>query len=238
MRSQGACLPDLSLLTGVNAMNVHHERPQTRAEEIANWASHGLGLFAAIAAFPVLVILTMSWGSTINIVAACIYASTMVFMYLSSTVYHAVPPGRFKRLFQKMDHAAIYLLIAGTYTPFTFSVLYGAWGWTLFGIIWTLAGIGLVLKLADRLNRPLWSNGLYLLMGWLVVIAAVPLFSNLPLAGAIWLVAGGVAYTGGIVFFALDSRLRYGHFIWHLFVLAGTICHFFAVLYGCPPASA
>lgn len=213
-------------------------RPQTRGEEIANVASHGAGLLAAIAAFPILVVFTARGGTAANITAACIYASTMVLMYLCSTLYHATPQGRFKKIFRKLDHAAIFLLIAGTYTPFTFSVLAGAWGWTLFGLIWGLAVTGLILMFSNRLSNPWISNGIYLLMGWLVVVAAVPLFTNISLAGAIWLIAGGLAYTGGVAFYALDSKLRYGHFVWHLFVLAGTACHFFAVLYGCVPQAA
>lgn len=213
------------------------KRPQSRGEEIANWTSHSLGLIAALSAFPVLVIATARHGSALNIAAVCIYVTTMVLMFASSTLYHLMPQGDFKRLCRKFDHAAIYLLIAGTYTPFTFSVLAGAWGWTLFILIWSLAGLGLFLMFSNRLNSQWISNGLYLLMGWLVIVAAVPLFKNLSAEGAIWLIAGGLAYTGGVVFYALDGKLRYGHFVWHLFVLAGTICHFFAVLYGCTPES-
>ncbi|MDQ7989763.1 MAG: hemolysin III family protein [Candidatus Dactylopiibacterium sp.] len=213
-----------------------HTRLQTRGEEIANWISHSLGLAAAIAGFPALVYVTTHHGSALNITAVSIYASTMVLMFAASTLYHMVPHGRLKRIFRKVDHAAIYLLIAGTYTPFTFSVLAGPWGWTLFGLIWSLAALGLFLKFSDRLRHEWLSSGLYLLMGWLVVIAAVPLFRNLPGVGSAWLIAGGLAYTGGVAFYALDSRLRYGHFVWHLFVLAGAACHFFAVLYGCTPS--
>lgn len=214
------------------------KRPQTRGEEIANVASHGVGLLAAIAAFPILVVFTARAGTTANIVAACIFASTMVLMYLSSTIYHAIPQGSVKRAFRKVDHAAIFLLIAGTYTPFTFSVLAGAWGWTLFGLIWAIALTGLILMFSNRLTNPWLSNGIYLLMGWLVVVAAVPLFTNISRAGAIWLIIGGLAYTGGVAFYALDGKLRYGHFVWHLFVLAGTVSHFFAVFYGCTPSIA
>lgn len=213
------------------------KRPQTRGEEIANVASHGIGLLGTLAAFPILVIATARAGSTVNIAAACIYASTMVLMYLSSTLYHAVPQGRLKQIFRKLDHAAIFLLIAGTYTPFTFSVLAGAWGWTLFSLVWLLAITGLILMFSNKLANPWFSNGIYLLMGWLIIVAAVPLFKNISTAGAVWLIAGGLAYTGGVAFYALDGKLRYGHFIWHLFVLAGTVCHFFAVLYGCTPES-
>ena len=206
-------------------------RTQSRGEEIANSASHGLGLAAALAAMPILIVAAARAGSAANIVAACIFATSMVLLYLSSTLYHAVPGARIKRLFQKLDHGAIYLLIAGTYTPFTLGVLHGAWGWTLFGVVWGLAGIGLVLKAVDRLAHPLVSTGLYLLMGWLVLIAIRPLTALLPSAGLIWLVAGGLAYTIGVVFYLADSRWRYSHFVWHLFVIAGTTCHFFAVLW-------
>ncbi len=206
-------------------------RTQSRGEEIANSASHGLGLAGALAAMPILIVAAARAGSAANIVAACIFASSMVLLYLSSTLYHAVPGARIKRLFQKLDHGAIYLLIAGTYTPFTLGVLHGAWGWTLFGVVWGLAGIGLALKAFDRLAHPLVSTGLYLLMGWLVLIAIRPLTALLPSAGLIWLVAGGLAYTVGVVFYLADSRWRYSHFVWHLFVIAGTTCHFFAVLW-------
>ena len=206
-------------------------RTQSRGEEIANSASHGLGLAGALAAMPILIVAAARAGSAANIVAACIFATSMVLLYLSSTLYHAVPGARIKRLFQKLDHGAIYLLIAGTYTPFTLGVLRGAWGWTLFGVVWGLAGIGLVLKAVDRLAHPLVSTGLYLLMGWLVLIAIRPLTALLPSAGLIWLIAGGLAYTVGVAFYLADSRWRYSHFVWHLFVIAGTACHFFAVLW-------
>jgi len=207
------------------------ERVQTLGEEVANAISHGAGLIAAIVAFPILVTVTAKAGSTMNVVAACIFATTMVLMYLFSTIYHAVPAGRFKQFFRKMDHAAIYLLIAGSYTPFTMGILKGAWGWTLFGVIWAIATLGLVLMFWNKLSRPWISNGLYLLMGWLVLIAIVPLVQKLSPEGLAWLVAGGLAYTGGVIFYATDAKLRFGHFVWHLFVLAGTVCHFFAILW-------
>lgn len=208
-----------------------HKRPQTIAEEIANAISHGAGLVAAMIAFPILLIVTAKNGTTINIVAASIFATTMVLMYLFSTLYHAVPAGPRKQFLRKMDHAAIYLLIAGSYTPFTMGILKGAWGWTLFGVIWAIATLGLVLMFWNKLSRPWISNGLYLLMGWLVLIAIVPLVQKLSPEGLAWLVAGGLAYTGGVIFYATDAKLRFGHFVWHLFVLAGTTCHFFAILW-------
>lgn len=207
------------------------ERNQTLAEEIANSASHWVGFIAAVVAVPVLVLVTLKLGSVANLVAACIFAATMVLMYFSSALYHAMKPGRMKRALQRLDHAAIYLLIAGTYTPFTLGVLRGGWGWTLFGLVWAIAAIGLVLKFFGRLAKPWLSNALYLAMGWLVLIAAVPLVSNMKLPGLLWLLAGGLAYSGGVAFYAASDKLRFGHFIWHLFVLAGTTCHFFAVLW-------
>lgn len=212
------------------------KRIQSSKEEVANFSSHACGLLAAIIGFPILIIATAKTGNTINIVASCVFASAMVLMYLSSTIYHATPPGKTKTTWRKVDHACIFLLIAGTYTPFTFSVLAGPWGWTLFGLIWALAGTGLILMFNQRLNNPWVSNGIYLLMGWLVLIAAVPLFKNISPSGAAWLIAGGLAYSIGVIFYALDGRYQYGHFVWHLFVLLGSGCHFFAVFYGCIPS--
>lgn len=154
----------------------------------------------------------------------------MILLYLSSTLYHALPASKAKQLFQVIDHAAIFLLIAGTYTPFTLGVLYGAWGWTLFGLVWGIAVIGIILKATTWDRFQSLSTYMYLAMGWLVVIAIVPLFNNMPLWGLFWLLCGGLFYTAGVVFFAAD-RLPYFHFVWHLFVLMGTACHFVAVLY-------
>ncbi len=207
------------------------ERPQSTAEEIANSLSHGLGLIAALAAAPILIVATARQGNAANIVGACVFAVTMVMLYLSSAVYHATPPSRAKRLYEKLDYSAIYLFIAGSYTPFALGVLNGPWGWTLFGLVWGLAAVGLLLKAFDKLSHPLLSTALYLVMGWLVVIAAVPLLERASPAGIAWLFAGGVAYTAGIAFFLTDARIKFGHFVWHLFVLAGTTCHFFAVLW-------
>ena len=152
----------------------------------------------------------------------------MALLYLTSTLYHALTPGRAKQVFQVLDHGAIYLLIAGTYTPFTLGVLRGPWGWTLFGLIWGLALVGIILKAMGGIRFPRLSIGLYLGMGWLAVVAAQPLWMRLPGWGLFWLAAGGLAYTAGVGFYAA-SRLRYRHFVWHLFVLAGTACHVVAV---------
>jgi len=203
-------------------------RPQSLGEEIANSVSHGVACVAAVASVPFLLASTRHLSTT-SFIGAMVFAATMVLLYLSSTLYHAMPPGRAKRIFCKLDHGAIYLFIAGTYTPFALGPLSGAWGWSLFGIVWTLAAMGIVLKAFDRLSHPWLSTGLYLAMGWLVVVAAVPLLEHVPLPGVLWLVAGGLAYTVGVIFFALDSRIRYSHAVWHGFVAIGTACHFVAV---------
>lgn len=206
-------------------------RAQSRGEEIANSLSHGLALIAAMIGTPFLILHAVRQGDAGYIVGTSIFAATMLLLYLASTLYHALPHGRAKRVFRVIEHSAIYLLIAGTYTPFTLGVLHGAWGWTLLGLVWGLALAGVLLKALNRMAHPIFSTGLYLLMGWLIVIAAQPLSASMPASGLLWLIAGGLAYTLGVIFFALDSRLRYGHFIWHLFVMAGTACHYFAVLW-------
>jgi hemolysin III len=205
------------------------ERAQSLGEEIANSVSHGVGLLAAVAAVPFLVIAAVERGEIAGIVGASVFATTMVLLYLASTLYHALPDNRAKRVFRVLDHAAIYLLIAGTYTPFTLGVLRGAWGWTLFGLVWGLALVGVVVKTVGGVRHLRASTILYLGMGWLVLIAAKPLWLRMPSWGLFWLFAGGIAYTVGVAFFRAD-RVRYAHFVWHLFVLAGTVCHFIAVI--------
>jgi len=207
------------------------ERAQSLGEEIANSVSHGAALVAAALAAPFPIAAAARGGSAAEIVGASVFAATMVLLYAASMLYHAIPHPRAKRLLRKLDHGAIYLLIAGTYTPFTLGALGGPWGWTLFAIVWSLAVVGVALKAFDRMSHPAWSTGLYLAMGWSVLIALGPLVERVATGGLVLLAAGGLAYTGGVVFFALDSRLRYGHFVWHLFVVAGTICHYFAVLH-------
>lgn len=207
------------------------KRPQSRAEELANSISHGIGLLAALVAAPILIVVTARSGNAANIVGAAVFAVCMVLTYLNSSIYHWMPQGHLKHVFRKFDHAAIFLLIAGTYTPFTLGVLSGAMGWTLFGLVWGIAALGLLLMQFNRLGNQWVSNGLYLAMGWLIVVATVPLVTHMAPAGLLLLLAGGLAYSGGVVFYALDARLRFGHFVWHLFVLAGSTCHFFAVLW-------
>lgn len=206
------------------------ERRPTLGEEIANSISHGIGLLLALLATPFLVIAALRYGNAWNAVGVSIFAASMVTLYLASTLYHAISHDRAKRVFRMFDHSAIFLLIAGTYTPFTLGILRGPWGWILLGLIWTLAAVGLTMKavFGSRFNR--LSVVLYLIMGWLVVIAAPQVLRVMPLSGLAWLMAGGIAYTAGVGFYAAH-RVRYAHFAWHLFVIAGTTCHFFAVLW-------
>lgn len=207
------------------------ERQQTSREEIANTFSHGLGLLVAILGTPFMIIYAMQLGSAKFTIGVTVFSATMIFLYLSSTLYHAVPKGRYKRAFQVVDHSAIFLLIAGTYTPFTLGVLNGVWGWSIFGIVWGLATVGVTLKAIYGSSYQFLFVCLYLLMGWLVVIAIEPMLERVPTAGLLWLLAGGLSYTMGVAFFVTDSVIKYGHFIWHLFVIAGTGCHYFAVLW-------
>ena len=201
---------------------------QSVGEELANSISHGTGFLAALIALPVLVLGAVRHGAAPT-VGASVFAATMALLYFTSTLYHALAPGRAKRVFHVLDHGAIYLLIAGTYTPFTLGVLRGPWGWTLFGLIWALAVAGIVLKSVGGVRHPRLSTALYLAMGWLILAVARPLWQAMPGRGLLWLAAGGVAYTAGVGFYAA-RRMRYAHFVWHLFVLAGTACHFVAVL--------
>jgi hemolysin III len=205
-------------------------RPQSLGEEIANSVSHGIGLLAAMVGAPVLLLAAVRHGTTATVVGAGVFVATTIMLYLASTLYHAFPHSRAKRVFRTCDHGAIFLLIAGTYTPFTLGVLRGAWGWLLFGLVWTLAVAGVVLEVTSALRHPVLSTALYLTMGWLALIAVRPFWLHVPPAGLFWLLAGGLSYTAGVAFFAA-TRLRYSHFVWHLCVLTGTACHFFAVLW-------
>jgi hemolysin III len=208
-----------------------YKREQTGGEEIANSISHALGLLGAVIGTPFLITHAVRNSDKAFVVGVSIFCATMIILYLGSTLYHALPVGKAKRIFRRIEHSAIYLLIAGTYTPFTFGVLKGIWGWTLFGIVWGLAFFGIALKIFQKQHHLILSTVLYLLMGWVIVIAINPLMANLPTEGLLWLLAGGLSYTVGVAFFATDSKLKYGHFIWHLFVVGGTTCHFFAVFW-------
>lgn len=211
------------------------DRPQTLGEEIANAVSHGLGAALAIAALPILVIRAMNHGGAADVAAAAIFAATAILLYGISTLYHALPAslagGRVKAWLVRLDHAAIYVFIAGSYTPFTLGVLHTGPGVTLLVAVWAAAAFGVTIKLLNRLRHPVVSTLLYLAMGWVVVFAVGPLVERMPGPGLALLVAGGLSYTLGAVVFLLDNRLRYAHFVWHLFVLGGSVCHFFAALW-------
>ena len=210
--------------------DLRKDRPQSPGEEIANSISHGVGLIAALAAAPILIWAAANKDDALTVVSVSIFAASMVLLYLSSMMYHCLPSNRAaKRVFLIFDHIAIFLLIAGTYTPFALNVLRGAVGWMLFGLIWGGALFGIVTKLVPKLRHSKLSLGLYLGMGWMVVLVIRPLCQHLPFNGLLWLVAGGLAYTGGVIFYV--AKARYSHFIWHLFTIAGTTCHFFAILW-------
>lgn len=206
-------------------------RAQTRGEEIANTSIHGLGLALSIAALVVLVVKTVQMERALLVVASAVYGATMIALYLSSTIYHALPPGPVKSVFRVVDHSAIFLLIAGTYTPFALGPLRGPWGWSLLIAAWSVATLGIVAKVKLRFLYPRLSTGLYLAMGWMGLIFLQPLLARMPVGGLWWLLAGGLCYTGGVLFFVKDAQLRFGHALWHVCVVAGTVCHFIAVLY-------
>ena len=203
---------------------------QSRREEIANAVTHGVGLLASVVALPVLVVAAVSQHDAWQVAGVVVFGSTLVALYAASTLYHAVAAAPAKRRLRLVDHCAIYLLIAGTYTPFTLGVLRGAWGWTLFGIIWALAVSGIAFKTLGGLRFPRLSTAAYLAMGWTCLVAVGPTVARVPPRGIAWLVAGGLLYSVGTLFYG-STRLRYAHTVWHLFVLAGSGCHFFAVLW-------
>jgi hemolysin III len=207
----------------------------TAAEELANSLTHGVGLALSMIAAPVLIVAAVGTNDGWRIVAACIYAATLVMLYASSTLYHSVRNVAHKEVWQRIDHAAIYLLIAGTYTPFTLISLRGAWGWSLFGFVWTLALLGVLLKSRFGARLPALSTWIYLGMGWVIVIAIRPLASHVAPAGLFWLELGGALYTGGVVFYVWE-KVRFSHALWHVFVLGGSMAHFAAVLWYALPA--
>lgn len=198
-------------------------------EELANALTHGLGAALAVAGLVLLVVFASLRGTARHIVGASIFGSSMVLLYVMSTLYHAFRGPRVKKVFRILDHASIYLLIAGTYTPLCLGTLKGAWGWSLFGVIWGLAVLGVTFK-AIFIHKWAWlSLAVYLLMGWLVVIAIVPLWRAMPAGGLVWLFGGGLFYSLGAGLYAW-RKLPYHHAAWHLCVLGGTACHFACVL--------
>lgn len=209
------------------------KRIAVTVEEIANVATHGLGLAASLSAFPLFVLLAARAGDPGIIVGVTVFGLTLVSAYAASTIYHALPSGPRKDLWRSLDQSAVYLLIAGTYTPFALGALRGPWGWTLLVTIWLAALAGIVVKVGLRLHAPRLENATYLGMGWLVIVASEPLVRSIGWAGLGWLLAGGVAYTIGTVFLVRQTRIRFGHCAWHVFVLGGSACHAIAVVnYG------
>ena len=203
---------------------------ETSGEQLANSITHGLGVMLSVAALSVLVTFAAVWGNAWHVVGFSVYGSTLVTLYLASTFYHAFRSARIKRVLRVVDHAGIYLVIAGTYTPFTLVSFRGPWGWSVFGIMWGLAAAGIILKVLFMGRGRILSVAVYVAMGWFIVIALKPALAAIPVGGVAWLVAGGAAYMGGVAFYAW-KRLPYNHAVWHLFVLCGSVCHFFAVLF-------
>ena len=199
-------------------------------EEIASSVTHGLGVILSAIGFIFLTILAARSGDAWRVVSLAIYGSTLLIMYASSTLYHSFQNPKTKRIFRYFDHSAIYLLIAGTYTPFTLVNLRGGWGWTLFSLIWGFAIFGLIMTILGAGKSRVLASLIYIGMGWLVVIAIKPLLDAVPPEGIAWLVAGGLFYTLGVIFYVW-KKLPFNHAIWHLFVLGGSVCHFFAILF-------
>jgi hemolysin III len=211
-------------------MSTTNERLQSFGEELANAISHGFGAVSILVATPFLLVAAFDKGGALAVTCASIFAATAVLLYLSSALYHALKPGRVKSVCKAVDHSAIFLLIAGTYTPFTLGALRGPWGWSLFGAVWALALVGIAAEALGGVWRNRVSMCLYLAMGWLVLLAIQPLVEHVAAPGIWLLLAGGIAYTVGVGFYAL-KRIPYAHLIWHLFVLAGTALHFVAVMH-------
>lgn len=206
-------------------------------EEVANSITHGVGLALSVIGLGVLIVLACLYGSALHIASCSVYGATLVILYTASTLYHSFRSPRIKHIFKIIDHCAIYLLIAGTYTPFTLVMLRGGWGWSLFGIIWMLTFVGIIFKLFFVNKFQIISTIIYVLMGWLAIVAIKPMLQMIPTGCILWLVAGGLFYTIGVLFFAWH-KIPYNHAIWHVFVVAGSVCHFFAVmLYVLPRVS-
>lgn len=211
-------------------------RSYSPAEEIAHAITHGAGLVLSVAAVAILLVFAGLRGDSWHIVSSAIYGATLVLLYAASTLYHSISSPRAKGFLRSLDHAAIYLLIAGTYTPFTLANLRGGWGWTLFGLVWGLALYGVMLEAFAKRPVRVLSLALYLGLGWLGAIAVKPLLESVAPGGLVLVVLGGLAYTGGVVFY-VRHRMPYHHAVWHIFVLAGSACHYFAVLFYVIPGS-
>ena len=203
-------------------------------EEIANSITHGIGIVLSIAALGTLTAFAGIYGNVWHIVSVSVYGATLILLYTASTLYHSVRHSRVKRILQLLDHSAIFLLIAGTYTPFTLVSLRGPWGWWLFGVIWGLALVGIVIQFTPMKRWRAVSIGLYVGMGWAILVAIKPMIVSVPVGGIVFLVLGGLAYTTGILFYGWE-KMRYHHAVWHLFVLTGSVLHFFSVLFYVVP---
>ncbi len=201
----------------------------TQKRELFSTLTHAAGSLVAVVGLVVLVVIASQQGDLWKIVSFSVYGATLVLLYTFSSCYHGLT-GLPKRIFRYCDHTAIFLLIAGTYTPFTLVTLKGAWGWSIFGAVWGLALVGIVVDFFYHNKKRLLPILVYVLMGWMIIIALGPLLRALPTSGFLWLLAGGLLYTGGLVFYGLDKKLWPAHGIWHLFVLGGSICHYVTVL--------
>ena len=211
-------------------------QPYPVKEEIANSITHGIGAALSIAGLVVLVVFAAMQGDVWHIVSFSIYGSTLILLYLASTLYHSFPQPRVKRIFKIIDHSSIFLLIAGTYTPFMLTSLRGIWGWSLFGVVWGLAITGIVFKSIFISRFKKVSILVYILMGWLCILVVRQMIEHIPYLGLLWLLAGGLCYTLGVIFYAWKS-LPYHHAVWHLFVLGGSICHYFSILFYLLPTT-
>jgi hemolysin III len=210
--------------------NLGEKQAYGQGEEIANSVTHGIGLLLAIIALVVMLYFAGTYGNSWHLVSCSIFGVTLIFAYTTSTLYHSIPQAGPKRILRIFDHAAIYLLIAGTYTPFALISLHGPWGWSLLGTTWGLALTGVLGKIFIPKKLAGFSTLLYIAMGWVVIVAIRPMLANVEPGGLILLLAGGLAYTGGVIFYAWE-RMPYNHMVWHLFVMAGSTLHFFAILF-------
>lgn len=204
---------------------------QTKLEEVVNVITHSIGIALGIAGLAILVVFASLKGDPWKIVSFSIYGASIVILYSASTVYHSIKSLTLKKIFQIVDHSSIFILIAGTYTPFVLVNMRGPWGWSLFGVIWGLAIAGIIIKAALGPGADKLSTIIYLAMGWIIVIAFKKMIASIPFMGIVWLVIGGLCYSLGTIFFLLDNKLPFNHSIWHLFVLAGSVTHFFGILF-------
>ena len=205
-------------------------------EEIAHAVTHGIGVLLSISGLAVLVTFSSLYGDIWHIISTSIYGATLILLYTASTLYHSISHEKAKQILQRLDHAAIFLLIAGTYTPFTLVNLRGNWGWTLFGLVWCIALVGIALELFVQKRNKRLSISLYLGLGWLVLIAIKPMLTSVEAGGLLLLLAGGLCYSLGVIFYVW-KKLTYHHAIWHLFVLIGSVLHFFSVLFYVIPTN-